>query len=89
MYLTLVILGWLYVALMMAVAEATSSNGTLAGAVFTFLAFGVAPVSLVAWFMARPALRRAREKREADASGKPDGGGEAAAGAVPPVREEP
>ena len=89
MVLILVIVGWLYVALMMAVAEATSTNGTLAGAVFTFIAFGLAPVSLVAWFMARPALRRARERREAEASNKPDGGGEAAADPVAPVREEP
>ncbi|MBC5768627.1 hypothetical protein [Ramlibacter albus] len=89
MYLILVILAWLYVALMMAVAEATSANGTLAGAVFTFFAYGVGPVSLVAYLMGRPARRRARERREAEASTAPDGGGEAAADPVAPVRKEP
>lgn len=89
MVLILVIVGWLYVALMMAVAEATNTNGTLAGAVFTFVAFGVVPVSLLGYLMGRPARRRARERREAQASSAPDGGGKAAADAVPPVREEP
>jgi hypothetical protein len=47
------------------------------------------PVSLLAWLMGRPARRRARERREAEGSGAPDGGGKTAADAVPPVREEP
>jgi hypothetical protein len=33
----LVVIAWLYVALMMAVAEATHARGTLLGAFFTFL----------------------------------------------------
>jgi hypothetical protein len=93
MYLILIAVGWLYVALMMAVAEAGSTNGTLAGAVFTFLAFGVGPVSLLLYLMSRGARRRARERREADAnreaSNAPDSAGEAAADAVAPVRKEP
>ena len=91
MYLILVVLGWLYVALMMAVAEATSTNGTVTGAVFTFVAYGVLPVALVTYLLGRPARRRARELREAQAraSAAPDGGGEAPADAVAPVRKEP
>jgi hypothetical protein len=85
----LVVIGWLYVALMMAVAEANHPNGTLLGAVFTFVLYGVGPVALLMYLMGRPARRAARARREAEASGKPDTGGEAPAEAVPPVRKEP
>lgn len=92
----LVALAWLYVALMMAVAEATSSMGTVIGALFTFVLYGVAPVSLVMYVMATPARKRAIKAREAAelaaraaASNPPDAGGEAAADAVAPVRKEP
>ncbi|HET8747385.1 MAG TPA: hypothetical protein VFM98_17430 [Ramlibacter sp.] len=88
----LVVIAWTYVALMMAVAEANHPNGTLLGAVFTFLLYGVGPVALVIYLMGRPARRAARERREAAAaaaSGEPDGGGEAPADPVPPVRKEP
>lgn len=88
----IVAIGWLYVALMMAVAEATSTTGTLLGAFFTFVLYGVVPVALVIYLGGRPARRRARQAREAAAaaSGTPDGGGEAPAdAAVAPVRKEP
>jgi len=85
----LVIIGWLYVALMMAVAEANHPNGTLLGAVFTFLLYGLGPVALLIYLMGRPARRAARARREAEASGEPDSGGEAPTDAVPPVRKEP
>jgi hypothetical protein len=89
MYLILIALAWLYVALMMALAEANHSAGTPAGAVFTFLLYGVAPVALLVYLGGRPARRATRLRREAAASGQPDGGGEAAADAVAPVRKEP
>lgn len=93
----LVVIAWLYVALMMAVAEATSPIGTVIGAVFTFLLYGVGPVALLVYLMRTPARRRAMKAREAAeraaptaaASVEPYAGGEAAAGAVPPVRKEP
>lgn len=93
----LVVIAWLYVALMMAVAEATHSAGTLLGAFFTFVLYGAIPVGLVIYIGGRPARRRAAQAREAaareaqrTASAAPDGGGEAAAdAAVAPVRKEP
>jgi len=94
----LIVIAWTYVALMMGVAEANHPNGTVLGAVFTFVLYGVGPVALLIYLMGRPARRAARRKREADAagaapeserSGQPDGGGEPAADAVPPVRKEP
>lgn len=100
----IVAIAWIYVALMMAVAEATNTNGTLLGAIVTFLLYGVAPVSLVVYLMGAPRRRKAIKAREAQAaaahaaeqaapSGQPDAGGEAAAAAqsdaVAPVREKP
>lgn len=85
----LVVIAWMYVAVMMAVAEATHPGGTLLGAVITFVLYGVGPVALLVYLMGRPARRAARARREAAASGAPDGGGEAPADAVAPVRKEP
>jgi hypothetical protein len=93
----LIVIGWLYVALMMSVAEATNTTGTLLGALVTFVLYGVAPVSLVLYLMRTPARKRAIKAREAAelaqrraaASGEPDGGGEAAADTIAPVRKEP
>jgi len=92
----LVAIGWLYVALMMAVAEATSTTGTVLGAFFTFVLYGAAPVSLVLYLMGTPGRKRAIKAREAAelaqraaaASAAPDAGGEAAADAVTPVRKK-
>lgn len=94
--LLLITVGWLYVALMMAVTEATHANGSLLGAIFTFLLYGVGPVALLIYLMGRPGRRAARQAREAAAaraaaaaSIEPDGGGQPAADAVAPVRKEP
>lgn len=89
MTLFLVVIAWLYVALMMALAEATHPQGSILSAVFTFVLYGVGPVALVVYLMGRPARRAARERRERAASGEPDAGREAPADPVPPVRKEP
>ncbi len=87
----LVVVAWLYVALMMAVAEANHPLGTLLGACVTFVLYGAGPVALLAYLMGRPARRARRQAREAAAASaiQPDGRGEAAADPVAPVREEP
>ena len=91
----LIVLAWLYVALMMAVAEATSSMGSVVGALFTFVLYGAAPVSLLMYVMATPARKRSIKARQAAEfaargapSNAPDAGGETAADAVAPVRKE-
>ena len=61
----LIAIGWLYVALMMAVAEATNSNGTVLGAMITFVFYGLAPVALVVYLMGSPLRRRKLKAREA------------------------
>ena len=78
----LIPIAWLYVTLMMALAEASSSNGSLLGAAITFVLYGLLPVALVLYLMATPARRRARRMREA-ALVDPDTGGHAAAAAEP------
>jgi hypothetical protein len=89
-------IAWLYVALMMSVAEATNSNGTVLGAVITFLLYGALPVGLILYFMGSPGRRRAikaRESAERDAAGapsvQPDTGGLPPGDPVTPVRKEP
>lgn len=63
-------MAWLYVALMMAVAEATHDNGTLLGGIITFLLYGLGPVLLVVYLMGSPARRKAiKAKDAADAAG--------------------
>jgi hypothetical protein len=59
-------LAWLYVALMMAVAEATSSQGTVLGACITFVLYGLMPIGLLLYFMGTPGRRRQRLAREAE-----------------------
>lgn len=64
MFAHLVLIGWIYVALMMAIAEATHSQGSLLGAIVTFLLYGVGPAALVMYLLAAPARRRAIKARE-------------------------
>jgi hypothetical protein len=51
----LVAIAWIYVALMMAVAEATNTNGTVMGAIVTFVLYGLVPVSIVMYLLGSPA----------------------------------
>ena len=53
-------MGWLYVAMMMAVAEATNDNGTVLGGLITFVLYGLVPVLLVLYLMGSPARRGPR-----------------------------
>jgi mannose/fructose/N-acetylgalactosamine-specific phosphotransferase system component IID len=88
----LVPIAWLYVALMMSVAEATNSNGTVLGAVITFLLYGALPVGLILYFMGSPGRRRAikaRERAERAASLQPDASSLPPGDAVAPVGKEP
>ncbi len=91
-------IAWLYVALMMAVAEASNSNGTVLGATVTFVLYGLAPVLLVLYLIGTPGRKRAIKAREAAQRHEmanllePDGGSHAPAppqaDMVAPVRKE-
>ena len=61
----IVAIAWMYVALMMAVAEATNTNGTVLGAIVTFILYGLMPISLVVYLMRSPGRKRANKEKEA------------------------
>jgi hypothetical protein len=97
-------IAWIYVALMMSVAEATNSNGTVLGALVTFLLYGLLPVGLVLYIMGTPGRKRLLREREIEArtayeaqqsapttpvsSDAPDAGDHTPADSVAPVRKE-
>uniref|UniRef100_UPI0035B13A81 hypothetical protein n=1 Tax=Hylemonella sp. TaxID=2066020 RepID=UPI0035B13A81 len=66
MFLILIAIGWIYVALMMAVAEATSPVGSVLGAVITFVFYGVGPVTLLLYILGTPMRKKLRKQREAE-----------------------
>ncbi len=86
----LVVIAWMYVVLMMAVAEATNTTGSVLGAIITFFLYGVLPMTIVVYVMRTPTRRKERQAREAaelaaaqaaaaagQASAEPDAGGHA------------
>ena len=90
----LVAIAWIYVVLMMALAEALSSQGTVLGAGITFVLYGLLPLSVVLYIMGAPARGRARRAAEAAAvaaaapSATPDGRDMAPGDAVAPEGKE-
>ncbi|MDN3922843.1 hypothetical protein [Roseateles violae] len=95
----LVAIAWFYVALMMALAEAVSSQGSVLGALITFTLYGLLPIGIVLYVMGAPRRREARRRQEreellqaqqrAAASAQGDGGDHAAAEPLAPVGKEP
>lgn len=60
----IVIIAWMYVAVMMAVAEATHAQGSILGAIVTFLLYGLLPMAIVLYIMRTPARKEARRRAE-------------------------
>ena len=84
----LIVIAWLYVTLLMALAEAFSSQGSVLGAIITFVLYGLLPMGLVVYLMGTPLRRKAIRKSEqlareeyaaaqsqADSSTQPDASG--------------
>jgi hypothetical protein len=86
----LVAIAWAYVVVMMALVEAMSSNGSLLGALFTLLLYGVLPLGIVLYVMGTPMRRKARHRAEqtAASAAQPDGSGHAPGDPVAPVGKE-
>jgi predicted membrane channel-forming protein YqfA (hemolysin III family) len=61
----IVALGWMFVALLMSLVEATSTEGSMLGAFVTLVLYGVLPVGLVVYVMNTPHRRRPRRRQEA------------------------
>ncbi len=60
----LIVIAWLYVTLLMALAEAFSSQGSILGAIITFVLYGLLPMGLVVYLMGTPLRRKAIRKSE-------------------------
>jgi uncharacterized membrane protein len=97
----LVAIAWMYVVVMMSVAEATSTTGTILGAIVTFALYGILPCVILMYLMGTPIRNRARQKKDAaelaqlrahtaeqETSGEPDATSEAPADAISTVRKE-
>ena len=53
-------IAWLYVALMMSVAEATNTNGSVLGGIMTFILYGILPTVIIVYIMGTPQRKKAR-----------------------------
>jgi hypothetical protein len=93
-------IAWLYVVILMSVAEANSKSGTLLGALFTFLIYGVIPLAILMYLMGTPyrwraikAAARAQQtevpSNATDSVSAPNGGSKTSTDSVSAVREEP
>lgn len=87
----IVAIAWMFVVVLMTLAEATSPQGTLLGAFFTLLLYGLLPLAIVLYVLGTPMRRRARRQAELAAASIPqnDAGSQATGGAVAPERKEP
>ncbi len=97
----LIAIAWGYVALMMALAEATSSQGSILGAIVTFFLYGVLPISIVMYILGsgprKAARKRAEQAEQAAATAaaaatsgiQADGSDHAAATGLAAERKEP
>jgi len=63
----LVVIAWVYVVLLMGLAEALSPQGTVLGAIITVLLYGLLPLSIVVYILGTPSRRRARAQEDAQA----------------------
>ena len=94
-------IAWIYVTLMISVAEATNTNGTVLGGIVTFILYGILPTALMVYLMGAPRRNKARKAKEAawaqerpvqSVPVQPDASGHAASGAesgrIPAVREK-
>lgn len=77
----LVLFAWLFVTVLMALAEATSPQGSLLGALMTLVLYGLLPCALLAYLLGTP--QRKRRLRQRDESAETP-----AEDAVAPEREE-
>ena len=90
----LIAIAWMYVVVMMAVVEAMAPNGGVLGALFTFLLYGVLPLSVLLYILGTPMRRRRRQAQEAGAvpaagsAVEPDRRGQPPGDAAAPEREE-
>ena len=82
----IIVIGWLFVVALFALAHGSAPGGSWLAALLTLLLIGVLPAVLFGYVTLSRARRRARRRGSAD----PDASSHAAgASAVAPMREEP
>jgi len=90
-----VAIAWLYVVVLMALAEGVSDHGSWLGAGVTFMFYGVLPLGIVLYLIGTTSRREARQAQQAQQAAsatsgvESDGGGHAAGDAIAPERKEP
>jgi len=91
----IVAIAWMFVVVLMSVAEAVSTVGSVLGAIVTFFLYGVGPLSLVMYLLGTPMRRKARRAAEAAeqaalvaAAVQPDAGGLPSGDPVAPEGKE-
>ena len=67
----LVAIAWMYVVLMAALVEAFSTDGTVVGAIATFVFFGLLPLGIVMYLLGTPSRRRARQAQQRNEVSQP------------------
>jgi hypothetical protein len=86
----LVAIAWMYVVVLMALAEGLAASGSWLGAAITLLLYGLLPMGVALYLLNTPARRAARRRADALApAGDPDGGGHPPGDAIAAKREEP
>ena len=89
----IVAIAWIFVVVLMSLVEATSTEGSVLGALITLLLYGALPLALVLYLLGTPARRRARARAaqaeaESSSGADPDRGGMPAGDPVASKREE-
>ena len=85
----LLAIAWMYVVVLMALAEGTAMNGSWLGAAVTFALYGALPLGIALYLFGTPARRAAQRRATASADLDPDRGGHPPGDAVAPERKEP
>jgi mannose/fructose/N-acetylgalactosamine-specific phosphotransferase system component IID len=66
----IIAIAWMFVAVLMAVAEAVSPIGSVLGAIITLLFYGVLPCSLLMYILSTGQRKRARQAAEQRAAAR-------------------
>lgn len=63
----LIVIAWFYVTVMMALAEAASPQGSILGAIITFVLYGLLPMAILIYIFGTPERKRKlKARREAE-----------------------
>ncbi len=69
----IVAIAWMFVVTLMAAVEAVASNGSLLGAIMTFVFYGILPLGLVLYLLGTPLRMRHNKAKEAAEQEKDSG----------------